>query len=82
MKRVALVALALLAPCSALAQRAPDKIVYKRTTVITFGGEGIRGTTEGPGMEVVFSPPKTTFPTLVKVRTSFAAEILRSVDEL
>jgi hypothetical protein len=72
----------LVASGSALAQRAPDRTVYRSKTVISFGDMAIDGETRRPDGEVIFAPPKTVFPTLVRVRQSFAEEIRRSVDEL
>lgn len=80
--RTAAVVAILSSSLPALAQRAPDQKIYSSRTVLIFGDEGITGETTGPGMEVVFAPPKTVFPTLVRVRTSFKNELLRSVDEL
>ena len=64
------------APMSALAQRAPETTPRSKPTVVTFEGpQHIAGEIERPGLNMVFAPAKTTFPTLVKVRTSFADEL-------
>lgn len=71
------------APMSALAQRAPESTPRSKPTVVKFDGpQRIAGEIERPGLNMVFAPAKTTFPTLVRVRTSFADELVRSTDAL
>jgi hypothetical protein len=86
MARSALAALAVLAtlgsPVIALAQRTPEQAPNKPTSVMMFTPQDIAGNRQGPGMETIYARPKTVFPTLVRVRVSFADEIIRSSDEL
>jgi hypothetical protein len=63
-------------------QPSAPKVVYRHTTVIDFTSQSLFGETERPSMEAIFSPPKATFPTLVRVRKNFQDELVRSADNL
>jgi hypothetical protein len=65
----------------AQAEPAP-RVIYRSTTVIDFTGESVFGDLQRPAMDVIFSPPKVSFPTMVKVRKNFQDELIRSADNL
>lgn len=85
MKRTicALVALSALAVSGlALAQEAGDKTVYRKKTVIDFQDVTIDGELKTPEGRYTIGHAKTTFRTLVKMRSDFMPELQKSADNL
>ena len=78
--------LALLLSPVALAQEVEEpetqKVKYKDRTELDFDGLELSASADRPGMALVVAPPQGTFNPLIKLRTSFSAEMKQSVDEV
>lgn len=59
-----------------------DKTVFRKKTVIDFTDVAIDGELTKPEGSYAISKKKTTFKTLIKVRTDFNPELQKSVDNL
>jgi len=85
LKTVAALAM-LLGAIPALAQkdvRAPDQVKYAPITRIEIDvGGTVEGTPQGPGSTYAMIKRPTLFPSMMKVRMSFAPELQSSVDNL
>ena len=71
--------------CILLSQNHPqsdEQIIYKRKTVITFGGDTIEGERAFPLTEFINVRKYRKFKSLLKVRNDFDEKVLRSVHQL
>ena len=59
-----------------------DRTVVRKKTVVDFNDVTIDGELTKPEGSYVLNRSKTTFPSLVKLRDSFAPELRKSVDDL
>ena len=80
--RVAVVATVLALGSLAWAQEASSQPVQLRKVIINFTEEVIEGSLDQPDLDVIKARPRTKFESLVKVRTNFRAELLRSAYSL
>lgn len=76
----ALVALALGVFATATARA--EEVVYQKHTVLEFGDDTIEGDLSRPDGQYLESRKRLRHQRLIKVRESFRAEILQSVQEL
>jgi len=85
MKRL-FVAMAVLVVGSALAEekviQEADRTVYRKKTVIDFTDVSVEGELTKPEGSYSVSKKKTSFDSLIKVRTDFNPELKQSVDNL
>ncbi|MFO0726781.1 MAG: hypothetical protein U1E65_23540 [Myxococcota bacterium] len=80
-----LVVVALAVPAGmALAQeeQQPDKVEYKKKTIIDFSDVTIQGELTKPEGAYVLNRKKTSFKTLLKIRGNFLPELMNSTDNL
>lgn len=80
--RIAVVATVVALGSTAWAQEASSQPVQLRKVIINFTEEVIEGSLDQPDLDVIKARPRTRFESLVKVRTHFRAELLRSVHAL
>jgi hypothetical protein len=59
-----------------------DKTVFRKKTVIDFTDVAVEGELTKPEGSYAISKKKTTFKTLIKVRSDFNPELQKSVDNL
>jgi hypothetical protein len=59
-----------------------DKTVHRQNTVVDFSDVNVEGELVRPEGAYVIDRQKTSFPSRIKVRSSFAPELQRSVDNL
>ena len=81
--RFALV-VAVVLPLGALAQTAtPRPAAPEKVRQVVFDqGDDVLGERDAPDVEVTEVPQRPTFPTMVRVRSTFANKLLGSVHEL
>ncbi len=86
MKRVFAVVVLLCAPlCLAQQESAaqePDRVRYKRVTVLNYEDVEVEGTLAGGGGVYEAIRPKAKFKSMVGIRANFERELHRSVDAL
>lgn len=86
MRRFLMAAAVLSISTQALAEdkviRESDKTVFRKKTTIDFTDVAIDGELTKPEGSYSVSKKKTTFKTLIKVRTDFNPELKRSVENL
>ena len=80
--RIAVVATVVALGSLAWAQDASSQPVHLRKVIVNFTEEVIEGSLDQPDFEVIKVRHHTKFESLVKVRTNFRAELLRSVHSL
>jgi hypothetical protein len=59
-----------------------DKTVYRKNTVVDFGDVNVEGELTKPEGSYVIDRQNTAFPSRIKIRSSFAPELQKSVDNL
>ncbi|MBN2361122.1 MAG: hypothetical protein JXR83_16825 [Deltaproteobacteria bacterium] len=79
---LAVVALVGMVGGSAVAQEASSRPVTLRKVIVNFTEEVIEGHGTQPDLEAINVRHRTRFESLVKLRTNFRAELLRSANEL
>lgn len=79
-----IIAVGLLAPGLALGQeeQQPDKVEYKKKTIIDFSDVTIQGELTKPEGSYLLNRKKTSFRTLLKIRGDFLPELVNSIDSL
>jgi hypothetical protein len=85
MKRLSLLAV-LLSSMQTLAQvdvvREPDKLVFRKKTMIDFTGVVQDGDRTGPPGTYELAKPKASFANMIKVRANFTPELRNSTDDI
>jgi hypothetical protein len=81
---LSLFALLLSLPAVAQDEPADDgrRVRYAERTVVDFEIVEVGGSIDGPSISYVQAPPRKGFNPMIRVRESFDAEILSSVDEV
>jgi hypothetical protein len=65
------------------AQRSTQREATQRVTELRFGeGDLISAEAEGPDYEIIDTRPEVEHLSLIRVRTNFDAEVLRSAEQL
>ena len=79
-----IIAVGLLAPGLAFGQeeQQPDKVEYKKKTIIVFSDVTIQGELTKPEGSYLLNRKKTSFRTLLKIRGDFLPELVNSIDSL
>jgi hypothetical protein len=79
-----IIAVGLLAPGLAFGQeeQQPDKVEYKKKTIIDFSDVTIQGELTKPEGSYLLNRKKTSFRTLLKIRGDFLPELVNSIDSL
>ena len=79
-----IIAEGLLAPGLAFGQeeQQPDKVEYKKKTIIDFSDVTIQGELTKPEGSYLLNRKKTSFRTLLKIRGDFLPELVNSIDSL
>jgi len=80
--RFALVATVLALGSLAWAQEASSHSVQLRKVIVNFTDEVIEGRLDQPDLDAINVRHRTRFESLVRVRTNFRAELLRSASAL
>ena len=72
-----------LAQTEAAQQRSSQREASQRVTELSFGeGDLISAEAEGPDYELIDTRPEEEHLSLIRVRTNFDAEVLRSAEQL
>jgi len=64
------------------AGREPDKVEYKKKTIIDFSDVTIQGELTKPEGSYLLNRKKTNFTSLLKIRGNFLPELFNSIDNL
>lgn len=69
-------------PAPTTSAPAPDRVKFKKRTVIEFRDVTLNGTVERPNGARIVGRTKTKFPILIQIRRNFDAKLLHSIDRL